>query len=167
MRVHLSTLALALPLAGTALADRLHIQRHQNNDCFYTCAGTLQVVPYGDVPAEATTYYAKMAESNSFMTSLAACIDVYCKSSSVQYRGALKGWEEYIGYALEYGPDVIMPTYEEVEARMPPASEIKQVEVYALTVNDTINGTITPVQADYDLYMRTLVRVSSQRLADG
>lgn len=161
MRVPISIIALALSLTGTAVAEKLHIRRHQVNDCFYCCTGTLGVVVFGDAPVDAT-YYAKMAESNSFMTSIAACVDHYCKPDAVQYQGALAGWEEYIGYALEYGPNVVMPTYEETEAKLPPASEIKEVDVYSLTVNDTINGTILPTQANYDLYMRTLVRPSAR-----
>jgi hypothetical protein len=157
MRIRFTTLALAVPLVGTVLADQVIIRKHLGDDCFYCCTGTLTSVTFGDVPETALTYYAKLAESNYFMTSLAACIDTYCKRSVVQYRGALAGWEHYVGYALEYGPNVVMPSYDEIEAKMPAASDIKEVDTLSLGATDILNSTIVPSQAAYIEYMRTLV----------
>lgn len=146
---------LPLLLLPFVAGEQLEITRHPSTDCFYSCEGSLSTLSFSDTPADATGYYAKMAYSNYFLTSLVACMEHYCTSPKMS-RGALKGWNEYIGYALEYGPDVIWPSYESVKEGME-EGEVPEYDVINANLTVLVNETVIPNSASYGVWIETLV----------
>lgn len=154
-----TTLLVVLPLFGLTVAERLQITRHPGTDCFYSCTGSLTTLTFGDVPPDAESYYAKLAGSNYLLTSVVGCIETYC-TSEISYNGALEGWENYIGYAMEYGPNVVMPTFEAMKAITPPLEGITRMDVLGADLTVPVNETVIPDQANYDIWYKTLVSIS-------